>query len=253
MLLALVPVVVFGANLVARRTGRGPSTGKPAAQVDQGQLTGRSTDLVMRRRACAGPMTRMRPLAQPFEDIAAGRPAVIDLSRSRAPGQPPADQGSRVPAPTSARRSTCWACCRTGCSPSTSRWSWSSSTCGSRTTRWSATSGSPRSRTATRPCSTGCWQSTSRSSCPSSTRPPSGAPARSTATSSGAPGAPGSRPPTSTASRGCCARGPSAMCASSWSPTTSASWALATRARAAWPSPSASWRCTRRAAASTPA
>ena len=44
----------------------------------------------------------------------------------------------------------------------------------------------------------------------------------------------------------------SRTCASSSSPTTSASWAWATRAPAAWASPSASWRCTPPAAACTP-
>ena len=60
----------------------------------------------------------------------------------------------------------------------------------------SATSAWPRCRTATSTSSTACWSTTSRSSCPSSTRPPWAGPARSSATSSAGRAASGSRPTT---------------------------------------------------------
>ncbi len=86
----------------------------------------------------------------------------------------------------------------------------------------------------------------------SSTRRRSGAPARSSATSSAACAGSGSRPRTSTGSTTSCARRRPTRSGSSWSPTTSGSSAWATRAPVASPSRSASSPCTPPRRASTP-
>ena len=146
----------------------------------------------------------MRPLPAPFEAIAAGRPATIDVSGAALLGSRLLTKGLAFPPEERdvfglhgllpERVLTIEEQCELEVEHLRAR-----------TTTWSAISGWPPSRTGMRPSSTGSSPSTWRSSCRSSTRRPLDGRARPSATSCDGRAGSGSRPRIATGFPSSCA------------------------------------------------
>ena len=216
---------------------------------------GEARSVVMRTKrtaagARAGMLAAMRPLPAPFDAIAAGRPAADRARRSGAPREPAADQGPRLQRGRARRVPPARAAAGPGADDRRA---------GRARARAPPAQGRP-ARALHRP---GRAPGPERDALlPAPRRAPGRVPADrlhadrrarlrgvqphrpADARDLDHPGRP------STGSRSSCARARTRTSGSSSSPTTSGSWASATRAPAAWPSRSASSRCTRRRAAS---